>query len=269
MIFQLYIIIIASRKEYNMILELTDDGKVPVYFISTNKNKMNELKTFFDLCTNIELRSLQDLPAQIPEIDEPYTTFDMNAKHKAFTGLREIKQLISKRVNVIADDSGLTVDALERYPGVITKRFLPNSVKDFIKGFSPEEAAKVRRDVLMWFMDMYGRINPSSTIRGRYAHYDSALHMIIPLPSNNVYDLYAKGTLAGNIVKSLDDCRGNNGFTFDQMFIPTGMDKTLAELSTIEKLQISHRGKSLMNLMEKLTQQDPKLGFEYYPEKLM
>ena len=163
----------------------------------------------------------------------------------------------------------MTVDALERYPGVITKRFLPNSVKELIKGLSPEEAAKVRRDVLMWFMDMYGRINPSSTIRGRYAHYDSALHMIVPLPSNNVYDLYAKGTLAGNIVKSLDDYRGNNGFTFDQMFIPTGMDKTLAELSTIEKLQISHRGKSLMNLMEKLTQQDPKLGFEYYPEKLM
>ena len=250
-------------------LELTEDGKVPVYFISTNKNKMNELKTFFDLCTNIELRSLQDLPAEFPEIDEPYTTFDMNAKHKAFTGLREIKQLISKRVNVIADDSGLTVDALDRYPGVITKRFLPNSVKDLIKDLSPEEAAKVRRDVLMWFMDMYGRINPSSLTRGRYAHYDSALHMIIPLPSNNVYDLYAKGTLTGNIVKSLDDCRGNNGFTFDQMFIPTGMDKTLAELSTIEKLQISHRGKSLMNLMEKLTQQDPKLGFEYYPEKLM
>ena len=113
-------------------LELTDDGKVPVYFISTNKSKTNELKTFFDLCTNIELRSLQDLPAQVPEIDEPYTTFDMNAKHKAFTGLREIKQLISKRVNVIADDSGLTVDALERYPGVITKRFVPNSVVQMI-----------------------------------------------------------------------------------------------------------------------------------------
>ena len=259
----------ASRKEYNMMLELTDDGKVPVYFISTNKNKMNELKTFFDLCTNIELRSLQDLPAEFPEIDEPFTTFESNASHKAFTGLRAIEVLTGNRVNVIADDSGLTVDALERYPGVITKRFLPNSVKDLIKDLNPEEAAKVRRDVLMWFMDMYGRINPSSTIRGRYAHYDSALHMIVPLPSNNVYDLYAKGTLTGNIVKSLDDCRGNNGFTFDQMFIPTGMDKTLAELSTIEKLQISHRGKSLMNLMEKLTQQDPKLGFEYYPEKLM
>lgn len=260
-------------------LELTDDGKVPVYFISTNKSKTNELKTFFDLCTNIELRSLKDLPVEIPEIDEPFTTFDMNAQHKAFTGLREIKRLTGNRLNIIADDSGLTIDALERYPGVITKRFVPNSVKELIKGLSPEEAAKVRRDVLMWFMDMYGRIRPSSETRGRKAHYDSALHMIIPLPSNNVYDLYAKGTLEGTIVESLDDCRGNNGFTFDQMFIPSIYDerfhsdvlesKTLAELSTIEKLRISHRGKSLMNLMEKLTQQDPKLGFEYYPEKLM
>ena len=130
-------------KEYNMMLELTDDGKVPVYFISTNKNKMNELKTFFDLCTNIELRSLSDLPGEIPEIDEPFTTFDMNAQHKAFDGLREIKKLTGKRVNVIADDSGLTINALERYPGVITKRFLPNSVQDLIKDLSPEEAAKV------------------------------------------------------------------------------------------------------------------------------
>lgn len=260
-------------------LELTDDGKVPVYFISTNKSKTNELKMFFDLCTNIELRSLQDFPVEFPEIDEPFTTFDMNAKHKAFTGLREIKRLIFKRVNVIADDSGLTIDAFGSYPGVITKRFVPNSVKELIKDLSPEEAAKVRRDVLMWFMDMFGRIKSSPEIRGRKAHYDSALHMIIPLPSNNVYDLYAKGTLEGTIVESLDDCRGNNGFTFDQIFIPSIYDdrfnsdvlqnKTLAELSTIEKLRISHRGKSLMNLMEKLTQQDPKLGFEYYPEKLM
>ena len=250
-------------------LELTDDGKVPVYFISTNKNKMNELKTFFDLCTNIELRSLQDLPAEFPEIDEPFTTFEMNAEHKAFTGLIEIKQLISKRVNVIADDSGLTVDALERYPGVITKRFLPNSVKDLIKDLNPEEAAKVRRDILMWFMDMYGRIRPTPETRSRKAHYDCAVHMIIPMPIDNVYDLFAKGTMTGKIVETLDDCRGNNGFTFDQMFIPTGMDKTLAELSTIEKLRISHRGKALVNLMEKLTKQDPKLGFKFYPKKLM
>lgn len=260
-------------------LELTDDGKVPVYFISTNESKTNELKTFFDLCTNIELRSLSDLSVEIPEIDEPFTTFDMNAQHKAFNGLREIKRLTGKRVNVIADDSGLTIDALERYPGVITKRFVPNSVKDLIKDLNPEEAAKVRRDVLMWFMDMYGRIRPSSETRSRKAHYDCAVHMIIPMPSDNVYDLFAKGTMTGKIVETLDDCRGNNGFTFDQMFIPSIFDdvflpdvlqkKTLAELSTIEKLRLSHRGKALVNLMEKLTKQDPKLGFKFYPEKLM
>ena len=252
-----------------MILERTDDGRIPVYFISTNKGKTEELKTFFDTCTNIKLMSLEDLPVAIPEIDEPFTTFEANASHKVFVGFREIERLTGKRLNIIADDSGLTINALERYPGVITKRFLPNSVKELIKDLSPEEASNVRRDVLMWFMDMYGRIRPSYETRGRYAHYDSAMYMCIPLSGDDVYELQAKGTVPGNIVKHLDDCRGNNGFTFDQMFIPTGMDKTLAELSIIEKLQISHRGKALMDLMEKLITRDPKLGFEYYPEKLL
>lgn len=260
-----------------MILERTEDGRIPVYFISTNKGKTNELKTFFDTCTNVKLMSLEDLDVEIPEIDEPFTTFKANASHKAFVGFREIERLTGKRLNIIADDSGLTVDALERYPGVITKRFLPNSVKDLIKDLSPEEASNVRRDVLMWFMDMYGRIRPSPETRGRKAHYDSAIHMIIPLSSDEVYELRGEGTVTGKIVEKLDDCRGNNGFSFDKMFIPSIFDdpvipseltKTLAELSTVEKLRISHRGKSLMNLMEKLTQQDPKLGFEYYPEKL-
>ena len=251
-----------------MDLERTEDGRIPVYIISTNEAKINELKTFFGICTNIELKSLKDLFVEIPEIDEPFTMFEDNARHKTFVGLREIEELTGKRVNVIADDSGLTVDALLMYPGVITKRFLPNTVKELIKDLSPEEAANVRRDVLLWFMSMYGHINPSSKMRGRYAHYDSVIHMSIPLSNNDVHDQMAKGRLTGNIVKHLDDCRGNNGFTFDQMFIPTGMDKTLAELSVIEKLRISHRGKAIMNLMEKLTTQDPKLGFKYYPEKL-
>lgn len=251
-----------------MILELTDDGRIPVYFISTNKGKIEELKTFFNTCTNIKLMSLRDLYTDVPDIDEPFTTFKANASHKAYVGFREIKRLTGKRLNIIADDSGLTIDALERYPGVITKRFLPNSVNELIKDLSPEEASNVRRDVLMWFMDMYGHIRPSSETRGRKAHYDSAIHMIIPLLDDDVCQFRTKGTVTGTIVKKLDDCRGNNGFTFDQMFIPTGMDKTLAELSVIEKLRISHRGKALMDLMVKLTTQYPKLGFKYYQQKL-
>ena len=52
-----------------MILERTEDGRIPVYFISTNKGKTNELKTFFDTCTNVKLMSLEDLAVEIPEID--------------------------------------------------------------------------------------------------------------------------------------------------------------------------------------------------------
>ena len=180
---------------------------------SNNKGKIEEVKKIFQ---GYEVYSLKDKDIDI-EVVEDENTFEGNATKKA----KEIYAI--SREETIADDSGLCINCLNGFPGVLTHRFLGDDATD-----------RMRNEYLI------NEVNK---------HEDRSAQFICDIV---YYDgektVVGEGILDGFIAK---ECRGNNGFGFDEIFeLPNGL--TLAELSTEEKNKISARAKALKVLKEKL-----------------
>ena len=180
---------------------------------TNNTGKIKEIKEIL----NIEnVYSLKDKNIQI-EVDEDQPTFLGNAKKKAI----EIYEF--SKEETIADDSGLCINSLNGYPGVMTHRFLGEDATDRMRNeYLIQEANK----------------NPdrSAQVVCNIVYYDG------------INTIVGEGVLNGFIAK---ECRGNNGFGFDEIFeLPNGL--TLAELSPEEKNNISARFLALKDLKEKI-----------------
>lgn len=180
---------------------------------TNNKGKLEEIRKIFK---EYNIYSLKDKNIDI-DVVEDEDTFLGNAKKKA----REI-YLVAKEAT-IADDSGLCINCLDGFPGVMTHRFLGDDATD-----------RMRNEYLI------NKVNK---------HKDRSAEFIC----NIVYfdgekEVVGEGILKGSISR---ECRGNNGFGFDEIFeLPNG--KTLAELSSEEKNMISARYKALNDLKQKI-----------------
>lgn len=155
-----------------------------------------------------------------PEPEETGTTFAANARIKA----RYYQKLTG--LSCLADDSGLSVDALGGFPGVRSARFAGDHLGDAANN------AKLVAEM--------GRIglNESS------AHYTCVLALV----RADGEEILAEGELHGTI-KTV--ARGSGGFGYDPYFyLPDG--RTLAEVTRAEKNTFSHRGRALANLLTKL-----------------
>ena len=151
------------------------------------------------------------------EVEESGTTFAANARLKA------VAVAAATGAWALADDSGLSVDALEGAPGVFSARYAPTD---------PERIAK-----LLAAMD--GRKN-------RKAQFRAAL--CIAAPDGSVL-LEVEGFCQGQITQ---EPRGEGGFGYDPLLIVDGGDRTLAEFSPEEKNAVSHRGNAFRALAEDL-----------------
>lgn len=180
-----------------------------ILLASSNSNKINEIKTLLKE-RNIEVLSLLDLN-YTKEIEETGSTFEENAYIKAHTLMKEY------HVDVLADDSGLEVDALYGMPGVHSKRF---------------SASGKDTDNNQLLLDKL-QSNPN-----RDAHFRSVICFV----EKNGETYYFEGQVNGII---LDQYRGSNGFGYDPLFFIPSLNKTMAELSLDEKNQISHRAKAM------------------------
>jgi len=180
---------------------------------TNNKGKLTEIKEIFK---EYEIYSLKDKNINI-DVVEDEDTFYGNALKKA----KEIYE-ISKE-EVIADDSGLCITALNDFPGVLTHRFLG------------EDATDEDRN-----NDLINRLNNVS---------DRSAKVVCNLVYYNGENiLIGEGILKGKIAK---EPRGENGFGFDAIFeLESG--KTLAELTSDEKNKISARYLAALDLKEKL-----------------
>jgi non-canonical purine NTP pyrophosphatase (RdgB/HAM1 family) len=180
---------------------------------TTNKNKKRELeKLVKDL--KIKVIDFQDLNIHLPRIIEDGKTFRQNAIKKALTFSRYVDEL------VLADDSGIMVDALNGKPGVRSARFAKLNATD-------EE----NNEKLLRLME-------SIPLNKRQATFVS----VIAVAKKGHLIGVAEGTCRGNIgIIS----KGKNGFGYDPLFTPKGKSKTFAELSPLYKNRISHRGKAL------------------------
>jgi XTP/dITP diphosphohydrolase len=177
-----------------------------------NAKKKRELQAILS-AWNVQLLTLDDIKG-MPEVEEDGSTFVENAAKKAET-IARLSGCIT-----LADDSGLVVDALNGAPGVFSARFAGAEAND----------ENNNRKLLKMMQDV-----PEEE---RTARFVCVIAVAGPQGLINT----VQGVCEGKIDLAP---RGNGGFGYDPLFIPSGFDKSFAELSDAEKNKISHRGKAL------------------------
>jgi XTP/dITP diphosphohydrolase len=186
-----------------------------VVVATRNPGKVAELRRIF-ASYNVELVGLEEYPGA-PDVAETGATFAENALLKA-RAAAELTGLLA-----VADDSGLAVDALNDMPGILSARW---------SGRHGDDEANLDL-VLAQLSDI-----PDER---RGARFVCAAAVAAP----DGRELVVEAELIGSLIR---ERRGENGFGYDPVFVPTGSDRTTAELSAEEKDAISHRGKAFRAL---------------------
>jgi XTP/dITP diphosphohydrolase len=187
-----------------------------------NTHKTREVQHI--LGPRFTVRDLRTYP-QISEIRESETSFEENAKLKAVAASKQLSYL------VVADDSGLEVDALGGAPGIYSARYAGTNATD-----------KEKIDKLLLELARVG-----ATGDARRAQFSCLIGLA---RDGNLLGIF-EGAVEGRIA---DQPRGNRGFGYDPIFIPTGFDRTFGELPAEVKNTISHRAKAIRALADKLRQ---------------
>lgn len=193
--------------------------QITLTLASRNRHKAEEIAAI--LPPHFTVKTLADYP-ELPEIEETGTTFAANAALKACG----ISALIPGWV--LADDSGLCVDALGGAPGVYSARYAGEHGNDAANN------AKLLADLAAL---------PADT--SRTARFMCA----ICLAEQGIIKTEVCGKVEGCIATTPS---GTNGFGYDPLFIPNGYSCTMAELSAEVKNTISHRADALRLLAEHL-----------------
>ena len=190
-----------------------------IIFATGNEGKMKEVRMILkDL--GLPVLSMKEAGVQA-DIVEDGTTFEENAKIKAVA----VQKLTGALV--LADDSGLEVDALNGEPGVYSARYMGEDTSYRIKNQS-----------------LVDRLE-GVPVEKRTARFVCVI--AAAFPDGTVCT--TKGTIEGKIGY---EERGENGFGYDPIFYLPDMSRTTAELSPEEKNAVSHRGKALAAMKEQI-----------------
>ncbi|MGA0108818.1 MAG: RdgB/HAM1 family non-canonical purine NTP pyrophosphatase [Candidatus Nanopelagicales bacterium] len=182
-----------------------------VLLATSNLHKVQEIKSIFEeLNLELKLITLNQIENP-PEVIEDCSTFTENALKKA-RELCEFSGMVT-----IADDSGLTVAALEGAPGVLSARWAGSHGDDEANlQLALEQMKEVEANL-------------------RQASFICAAAVAFP----DGRELAVLGEIKGSLT---DKPRGENGFGYDPIFIPEGFDITTAQMDLAQKNKISHRG---------------------------
>ncbi len=201
----------------------TDMMKTQTLILATrNAHKAQEIAAI--LPPHFEVKTLADFP-NAPEIEETGRTFAANAAQKA-EGISAVLPGL-----VLADDSGLCVDALNGSPGVISARYA---------GTHGDDAANNRKLLAEL------RAMPAA------APYTARFVCAMCLACGGAQVAAFEGKVEGTITLSP---RGTTGFGYDPLFVPAGHQSTFAEIPSAAKNAISHRSLALAQLVEYLESQ--------------
>jgi len=201
---------------------MTDDSvtELPrLVLATTNANKVREIRSILG-DVGYELVGLDRFPPMAPP-DEDGRTFADNARLKALAYARATGEL------VVAEDSGLEVDALDGAPGVESARY------------GGETATYPQK-----FVKLYDALR-ARHLDGSTARFACA----VALARGDTILFEVRGTIEGRIVPSP---RGDGGFGYDPIFFYPPYGRTLAELTPEEKAAVSHRGQAFSKLREYL-----------------
>ncbi len=197
-------------------MKLGESQKMKKFIVATkNKGKLREIEEILS-GMNLEVVSMEQVGID-EDIEEYGSTFEENALIKA----REVHKITGELV--MADDSGLEVDALSGAPGIYSSRFAGEGASDADRN---NKLLELLKDV---------------PFENRKARFVCAIAVI--LPDGNHFTV--RGTFEGFI--GIEPV-GANGFGYDPLFFLPEYNKTAAQLEAAKKHEISHRGKAL-NLM--------------------
>ncbi|MDR3555878.1 MAG: XTP/dITP diphosphatase [Syntrophobacteraceae bacterium] len=182
-----------------------------------NRGKSAEIKEML-ADFPILVKDLNDF-GPIPQPVEDGRTFEENAYKKAAFTAKVLG------LPALADDSGLSVDALAGAPGVYSARYAGPQASDLQNNQKLLEA-------------LSGEAN-------RKARFCCVLSLAVPAGPALTYEAFCEGVI-------LDSPRGANGFGYDPLFLYPPMGKTFAEMSMEQKLSVSHRGLALLDLKSEL-----------------
>jgi XTP/dITP diphosphohydrolase len=188
-----------------------------------NAGKLAELQRLLESAVpGVEVVGLRDVP-EYPEVPETGATFGENALLKAREAVRYTG------LPAVADDSGLTVDALNGMPGVLSARW---------SGRHGDDDANTAL--------LLGQLADVPDER-RGAAFVCAAALVTPEGVEQVLERQWRGALARGP-------RGTNGFGYDPVFVPAGLTRTAAELDPAEKDARSHRGQAFAALVPVLAE---------------
>jgi XTP/dITP diphosphohydrolase len=186
-----------------------------IILATNNQDKIKEFQSFFQDYT-ITFLTLDDVKLKLV-FNETGRTFLDNALIKARAAIKHVNK------TVIAEDSGLQIDALKGFPGIFSARWLH------------EQTYREKNQEILRLMAIH---------KNRKAQFTSAMVMLYP----NQELRFFVGTAVGKITKEISS--GTEGFGYDPIFLSDDLKKTFSEVILAEKSTISHRGKALEKLRQ-------------------
>ena len=201
-----------------------------IYVATSSQGKLRDFRT----AAQAHDLTIEPLPAlaTIPAPEEDGATFQANATLKAV-----YYSNFAPGELVLADDSGLEVDALNGAPGVRSARFAADS------GLVDSPDANDNTDVWNNILLLEKLANVAEAQR-------TARYRCVLVAARDGHALYtAEGAVEGLI---LDSPRGTGGFGYDPLFFLPQLDQTMAEISLETKLSLSHRGRAIAALLSML-----------------
>ncbi len=189
-------------------------NKLKIVAATTNAGKLREIR---EILSDYDVVSASDV-GFMDDVEETGTTFMENALLKARTVCKAVG------LPVLGDDSGLCVDALNGEPGIYSARY---SGKGMVEN----------RQLLL--KNLQGKSN-------RAAHFTCAMALVFP--DGREY------TVAGHTygIIATEEQGGANGFGYDCLFVSDDLGKPFSMATAEEKNAVSHRGRALRNLLNKL-----------------
>ena len=181
-----------------------------------NQGKIKEMKALLQ-SVEAEILTPGDLDLVL-QVEETGKTYIENAARKAKAFATAANML------TLADDSGLEVEALGGEPGIYSARYSPKS----------GATDKDRRDYLLQQLQRFPR------------PWSAKFHCTVTLASPGAEIHFAEGNCAGEIIA---EERGEAGFGYDPVFLVSELGRTMAELSLVEKNQISHRSRAIKAML--------------------
>ena len=192
---------------------MNETQKPRLVVASGNAHKLREIAEIF---TQFEVVSQKQMGFD-EDVEETGTTFAENALIKARAACKALGYM------VLADDSGLCVDALNGEPGVFSARYCGHHGSD----------AENRKTLLK---NMQG-------ITDRKAHFTSVIALVYP----DGRELLAEGSTYGAILEKED---GEGGFGYDPLFYSDDLQKSFGKATAEEKNAVSHRFRALQNMLK-------------------